>query len=261
MTRLWDCLMYAGEADMLAMHLEETERRVHRWVIAQAKVTHRGLPKPLHDITSDERFAAWRSRLVPVTANLDGLPAPWQREHAQRDAAWSALTSEGLRDDDVVLIADADEIPSAAALAWSGPDAVSLFMRTALFAVDWEVAPSHPLPPSAVMCTGRLLRDRGGSLAAVRDGRGVYPILRDGGWHFSWVGGPAFQREKLEKRTCHTEIYATPEGTLIRSGARWRSPETGGGIPVEPAEVDETWPAFIRERRCPADWFRPRSGE
>ena len=259
MSRLWDCLMYAGETDMLVMHLEETERRVHRWVIAQAKVTHRGLPKPLHDITSDERFAAWRSRLVPVTANLDGLSAPWQREHAQRDAAWSALTSEGLRDDDTVLIADVDEIPSAAALAWSGPDAVSLWMRTALFAADWLVPASHPLPPSAVVCTGRALRERGGSLAAMRDYRGAYPLFPNGGWHFSWVGGPDFQREKLEKRTCHTEIYATPEGALIRSGSRWRSPETGGGIPVEPAEVDETWPAYIRERRCPADWLRPRT--
>ena len=82
-----------------------------------------------------------------------------------------------------------------------------------------------------------------------------------GGWHFSWTGqgGPAWQAAKLDEATCHTEILGTAEAGLIRSGARWATAQDGGGLPVRPVTVDETWPAYIYERRCPAAWFRPAS--
>ena len=142
----------------------------------------------------------------------------------------------------------------------SGHTSLSVPMRTYLFAVDWLV--TAPVPPTCVVATVKQLRKRAASgeyLGEVRDGRGSYPEFSGfGGWHFSWVGGPERQREKLESSTCHVEILQTAEAELIRSGARWRSPEDGGGLPVIGVDVDESWPRFIYERRCPADWYRPR---
>ena len=252
-----DTIMYNGEADMLAGRLETLAPFTDFHVIVESPVTHRGVPKPLHYALDADRFRAWHGKIIYVAADLPDDPDPWVREHAQRDAAWrqvDALASDG----DRVLICDVDEFPSAGALAWEGRGAVSLWMRTALFAVDWVVPPSHPLPPTAVMATAGWLRKTGGSLARARDKRGIYPVIQDGGWHFSWIGGPEAQAAKLDFSTCHREIGQTPEAGLIRSGARWRTDESGGGIPVVPAEVDETWPAFIRERRCPEAWFRPQ---
>jgi Glycosyltransferase family 17 len=255
--RRWDTFMFRDEADVLEFRLAELASSGACHVLSEARVTHRGVPKPLHyqENTSPALRAA--SRVLAVTADLDGITAPWAREHAQRDAAWHAIAGDAA-DDDIVYICDADEIPSAQALAWDGQGAVALWMRTTLYAVDWVVPDSHPLPPTAVAARAGWLRAHGGSLSAARDNRGAYPVIRDGGWHHSWLGGPARQREKLETATCHTELLDHPEAQVIRSGARYYAGEDGGGIPVVPADVDGTWPAYIAGRRCPPEWFRPR---
>jgi len=130
-------------------------------------------------------------------------------------------------------------------------------MRTTLHAVDWEV-PAERIPPTCVIATAGYIRRNGGSLAAIRDRRDLYPVIEDGGWHFSWTGGPEAAKRKLETATCHTELIGTPEGDLIADGTRYRTSEDGGGLPVVAAEVDDTWPEWIRERKCPPSWFRPR---
>ena len=55
-----------------------------------------------------------------------------------------------------------------------------------------------------------------------------------------------------------TELLTNGEGPLIADGTRYRSAENGGGLPVVPVDVDGSWPAWIRERKCPPQWFRPR---
>jgi Glycosyltransferase family 17 len=250
--------MLKDELDVLEMRLHELADAVDSFVVCESRCTHRGVPKPLYYQENRERFTQWHSQIIHVIAGVPDDPDPWVREHAQRDAAWLAILKAGAQDGDVVYITDVDELPSATALAWEGPGAVALWMRTTLYAVDWEVPPAYPLPPSAVAATVGFLREQGGRLGAVRDNRGAYPVITDGGWHFSWLGGPERQRAKLEQSTCHTELLAHPEAELIRSGARYTEGASGGGIPVVATEVDESWPAWIYQRKCPPEWFRPR---
>jgi hypothetical protein len=33
------------------------------------------------------------------------------------------------------------------------------------------------------------------------------------------------------------------------------------GTKMLPVDVDATWPRWVYERRCPANWFRPREQE
>lgn len=265
--------MFRNELDMLEMRLHELGRPGIVHVLVESPTTHRFVPKPLFYAENRERFAAWQDRIIHVTADLPedpvpaapGLPpaererrAAWAREHFQRDAAWQAILAAGAADEDVVIITDCDEIPSAEALAWEGPGAVSLFMKTTLHAVDWMV-PDSCISPTAVAATVGFLKAHGGHLGNVRDMRGNFPLIRDGGWHFSWTGGPEAQREKLLSATCHTELLGTAEGDLITSGERWRAgTHAAGHLPVVPVDVDGTWPAWIRERKCPESWFRPR---
>jgi hypothetical protein len=253
--------MFRNELDMLQCRLESMQEDDVLHVLVESPVTHRGVPKPLVYQENRWRFLQWADQIVHVVAHPQQAE-PWAREHAQRNAAWPVI-AEHAADDDTVLICDLDEIPSAALLAWKGGTAVAARMRTALFAVDWEV-PQHLLPPTCVAATVAWLRQealRGYGLAEVRDRRGEFPVLTEnGGWHLSWLGGPQAQREKLDTASCHQEeIDATPEGELIRDGTRWRTAENGGGLPVVPVDVTEEWPRYVWERRCPASWFRPRS--
>ena len=178
-------------------------------------------------------------------------------EHAQRDAAWQAVLDAGVADDDVVLICDVDEIPSSSALAWTGPGASR--------AVDEDHLVCRGLGGPAVLSAAPYrgrgdrspLRKHGGHLGAVRDARGMYPVITDGGWHFSWTGGVERQSQKPLTGTCHTELLSHPEANLILS-VPGTGKVHGGGIPVVPVDVDESWPQWIRERKCPPEWSRPR---
>jgi hypothetical protein len=233
-------------------------------VLVESPIGHRGLPKPLCYADNAGRFKRWADRIVHVVApnlisSATGLDRAesWANEHRQRDCAWAAVNARA-GDKDRVLICDVDEFPSAEALAWDGYGAVSLFMETYLHAVDWRV-PDDLIPPTAVMATVGWLRSQGGSLSRIRDNRGVYRKISNGGKHFSWIGGPEAAARKLALSTCHTELIGTEEGRLIASGERWRTGIHGEGhLPVYPVEVDESWPAAIREKRVPAEWFRPR---
>jgi glycosyltransferase involved in cell wall biosynthesis len=262
---VWSPVMFRDELDMLDMRLHETDGMIDRHVITEAAVTHRGVPKPLFYRDNQGRFAAHASKITAVAADLPhgggtGREEAWANEHAQRDAAWPLIDAEAA-DGDVVLICDLDEIPSPGLLERAGagelPDVCAVRMRTFLHAVDWEV-PQDKVPPQCVIATAGYIRGHGGSLAAIRDARSEYPVVTDGGWHFSWLGGPEAARRKLQTATCHTELLDNGEGALIADGTRYRTAENGGGLPVTPQDVGESWPGWIRGHRCPPEWFRPK---
>jgi Glycosyltransferase family 17 len=246
--RLRDTFMFGSELDMLEVRLREFGDRDVQHILVEAPVTHRGDPKPLFYAAHKDRFAPWAHRITHVVAA--GLDAPmdsWAREHAQRDAAMRALRDAA--DDDVVLISDVDEFPP-----WPLPalDPVVAFrMRLFMYAVDWQYPELHHC---AVAARWGTVKNRG--LAAVRDGRYGYPAV-DGGMHLTWLGGIEEQREKL-RVTCHTEMSAD-EYERIWSGACYeRGEHHSGTCQMIPAEVDETWPRQIWQRKCPPSWFRPR---
>lgn len=278
---IYDTFMFNSEADMLQLRLEACRDAEMTHVLVEAPWTHRGYPKDLNFSLclqgDEETNAAYLNdlRIRPMVDRWEpDLAAPWVNEHHQRNTAWSQINAEAA-DGDWVLICDVDEIPNPTLLAFLSvarageadvPDVFSVFMRTFLFAVDWEVDwTGRREPPTCVVATAGYLREMAASglyLAEVRDRRGQYLAWPGGygGWHFSWVGGPEVQAEKLARATCHTEILRTPEAELIRSGARWRTDQDGGGLPVRPVTVDQTWPAPIVEGRVPDVWFRPKPG-
>jgi Glycosyltransferase family 17 len=247
--------MFNNELDMLECRLTEMQDYDVIHILVESPYTHRGVPKPLHYAENQERFSPWKDRIRGVivdTSMFRPEAGAWEREHVQRNMAWNALAGQP---EDLVLICDVDEIPSRGVLEWDGTEAAAVRMRVCIYAVDWEV-PQQVLPPQCVAARHGWLA--GQSLGAVRDARASYPVIEHGGWHLSWLGGPDAQREKLATATCHTELIGSPEGGLIASGERWRTDADGGGLPVVPVDVDESWPRYVRERRCPENWFRPR---
>jgi hypothetical protein len=92
------------------------------------------------------------------------------------------------------------------------------------------------------------------------------PLAEGCGWHFTWLGGPDAIRRKADQ-FCHLELRqmildGNDAGEWYEQGWTWHGE---GPYPpprrlnrLNPAKVNRYWPAYIRERRCPAEWFRPR---
>lgn len=244
--------MYRDEADMLECRLSEHEGVIDHTVLVEGTLSHRGEPKPLHFAENRDRFAPWLHRITHVVADLPADLAAWPREHQQRDAAVPALEALGLADDDIVLIADVDEFPPRG-FDWATVHPVVSFAQTlAMYAVDL-------LYPDPHVCSVAARWDvlKGKSLAAVRDNRHAYRVVR-GGWHLTWLGGPEGQRAKLAV-TCHEEMTDLSRELLASGLCYAEGIHHTGDFYMIPVDVDDTWPARIARGEVPLEWYRPRA--
>jgi hypothetical protein len=250
----FDCIMFNDELDMLEFRLTEMQDYPDvRHVLVESVQTHQGEPKPLHYRENMDRFVRWQRRIVYYPASYSPASSPWVREQRQRDTAWYALTRA--EPEDMVLVSDVDEIPSRVVLAPNPPYVSALQQRVFHSAVDWEYP--EPQRTSVLACVGHLKAIPGQSLSTLRSQRDFFPVLENAGWHFSWLG-TAEQRQAKLLTTCHTDMPEA-EWNAIADGTTWsRGLHYASDSHVRPADVDDTWPAYIRERRCPPSWFRPR---
>lgn len=255
--RIFDSFMVNDELDMLECRLTEMENidnLIH--IAVEANVDHQDHPKPFHISENIDRFERWSDRLVVVKAK--GLPPktlnpdPWAREHAQREFVGKALHEHGAEPDDVVLHGDLDEIPTEVAARNVRPSGMVAFdMACYSMAVDWQ----HPQRwRGTVAAKVKNI----GTFGAMRDARNFAPAIPAAGWHLGWLGGQEAQLRKLGA-FCHPEIA---ERTLSGIEENWFLTEGWhvDGQKLIPVDVDRSWPRWIRERKCPESWFRPRTG-
>jgi glycosyl transferase family 17 len=253
MRRVWDTFIFSSELDLLEARLIELDSAVYRHVLVEAPVTFQGDPKPLYFAENKERFSAWQDKIIHIVADLpEGTPS--DRQSAQDEAIGQGL--DGLRDDDIFMVSDADEIPRATAIQ-KAPGYV-LPMRHHKLAVNlidigwWK---------GTVVALGSELPDSIEALRAFRNFEDMPPLrdemgwVVDGGWHFSWLGGPGAIREKA-RGYLHAE---KTEGITAAAERLWRekiSPESGVTRLLE-VVVDGSFPRFMQERQGPASWYWP----
>jgi beta-1,4-mannosyl-glycoprotein beta-1,4-N-acetylglucosaminyltransferase len=268
-----------NELDMLECRLETMDPAVDYFVAVEADVDHQDHPKPYHISDNLDRYERWADKLIVVQATglptLTDDPDPWARELAQREYVHDGLREVdrrvGIDGDTIVLHGDVDEIcrpvfvrnvrPKFPQFPELLPDGsrdlgfVSFNQRGHFFAVDWL----YPdVWGGTVAGTLKQVIELGPDpfqkMRNTRNWNVTY--LSDSGWHLSWLGGQEATLAKLGS-FCHPEVA---ERTLVGLSTD-RYLKEGfhlDGRRMAPVDVDEEWPAYIFERRCPAEWFRPR---
>jgi hypothetical protein len=246
-SRVFDAFLFCDELDILECRLRELDGSlVYRHVIVEAPLTHRGPVKPLVFPEHKERFAPWAGKIIYIVADSLAEDTSWPaRIAAQRD-----YIREGLHDaawDDVIILSDIDEIisPRGVEMAAQG-EGLCFEQRMAIFCVDWE-APHRWNGPSSFLAQAA---GAGGISGMRHTGRHVQ---EGAGWHLTWLGGPEAVIAKTG-RYGHSE-----QDTMIREGL-----DTGRFLirgdtwegQCLPRVVDDTWPKWVYERGCPANWFR-----
>ena len=249
---IWDCFLFHDEVEMLECRLTELDEIVDRFVLIEGDATFQGKPKHSIYLDNQSRFAPWKDRIVPVFASLrkSWKGSTWELEGLSREAMAHPLAHAS--DDDLVLVSDVDEIPKAEVvrdvLHSRLPDPVTFQMRMMTFAVDWELSQTWR-GTAARRGAGQI-----GSFQKFRESRGSYKTIPDAGWHLSWVGGKERQISKLESFS-HTEL-AGLKPTLENYYTNGHHID---GLKAKAVEVDDSYPKYVRERRCPPSWFRPRA--
>ncbi|HEY2326040.1 MAG TPA: hypothetical protein VGH52_01005 [Gaiellaceae bacterium] len=139
-----DCILFGGELDILELHLKILDDAVDWFVLVEARQTHAGQRKPLFYAEHKERFHRWSDRIVHVV--LDELPADELRKRSeifQRNSLLRGLDKLPGLPDDVVIVADVDEIPfpeavdQAAAMLRKGASSIGFDLATSRFYGNW----------------------------------------------------------------------------------------------------------------------------
>jgi len=253
-----DTFPFFNELDLLECRLEEIYDAVDYVVAVEADVDHQGHPKPYLLSENLERFAPWKDKLRVVRATglptVEDYPNAWWREIAQREHLFTALTDLGVSGDDIILHGDVDEIPRAVVARNVRPKGpVTLLQRGHFWAVDWLY------PPGWEGTVAARVRDfkSFGDLRNTRRQNPERQTVADAGWHFSWLGGDQANRVKVNA-FCHPETIPNITEVLDKGNLFLTDGYHSDGTRMEPVDVDGSWPAYISERRCPTNWFRPR---
>lgn len=111
---VYDCFPFNNELDILEKRLSTLWDVVDRFVIVEATRTHGNKPKPLYFNDNLKRFEKYLSKISHIV--IDDYPATdsWSIERHQRDCMVRALTQ--CKDNDIVIVSDADEIPTPEAI-------------------------------------------------------------------------------------------------------------------------------------------------
>lgn len=203
-----DAFTYNGEADLLELRLAELWPVVDRFVIVEADTTFTGLAKSRLLPQYMSRYDAWWDKICYVPVKLpEG--STWQRERYQREQALQGVTD--LPDDTLMMISDCDEIPSAVTVA-----NLEFYQQGGITGIDqrhfyyWLNCESNEREPFTHVAALSIHRQHGCHLVR-RACKGDLPLnwtIRDGGWHWTYLGGVEAIQHKLVSFS-HTE-YSGP---------------------------------------------------
>jgi hypothetical protein len=217
MPRVIDCCVFFSENALFRLRFEELKSCVSQFIVVEATRTHAGAAKGIffdhHWLTSDEtdRVVHFIIDDLPGVEH-DSVANRWLPEQFQRNSIIRPLMKLGLSDDDVVLISDIDEIPSAAGVQQAVElldkyEVVIFEQKMKKYFINNESDTHFNNVPwlGTVACKFRWIRvilpqgARLGDPLSPRSaclangyGRALYPYearVSNGGWHLSSMGG------------------------------------------------------------------------
>ena len=240
---VYDCFTFFNELDLLEIRLNTLDAVVDKFVIAEATRTHTGKHKDLVFKSNQSRFARFLDKIVYVVVEdlisedevaQDSYNMPWKNENRQRNALRRGL--ENASRDDIIMVSDLDEIPKpelvniAKASLDKGEQSVRFEMDFYNYYLNFKnfSYPKWTLGTVGVkydsFLTGDIFRgfkcDRY-TQATENDGptfnklrfMKCSTVLRNAGWHFSFLGGIDAIQKKLAAFS-HSEFSAVPRNVL-----------------------------------------------
>lgn len=230
--KIFDAFLFYNEIELLDLRLNTLDEIVDYFVITEARVTFSGKPKRLYFSENRERFKKFEGKIIhnviETTPNsfesfthpsdyfthrdvsyphksggtpLSKLSLDFQREVFQRDSVINGLLGIA-QPNDLIMISDLDEIPN--------PVAVRQVFDSFTPGIIYNLCQKWYMYYFNVGCSDEWFGTRicdfstlkGRSIDLMRyhlENRSEQPgpIVENGGWHFSFLGGQQRVREKL----------------------------------------------------------------
>ncbi|KAI7746366.1 hypothetical protein M8C21_029050 [Ambrosia artemisiifolia] len=143
--RVFDAVLFNNEVDMLTIRWKELYPYITQFVLLESNSTFTGIPKPHFFAINQARFEFVNRRLTYATIPGGSRKGwnPFYEEAYQRVALDRLLRIAGIEDDDLLIMSDVDEIPSAHTinlLRWCDgpPQVMHLHLRNFLYSFEFN---------------------------------------------------------------------------------------------------------------------------
>ncbi|KAF7130272.1 hypothetical protein RHSIM_Rhsim10G0014800 [Rhododendron simsii] len=182
--RVFDAVLFNNEVDMLTIRWKELYPLITQFVILESNSTFTGLAKPYFFAISRDQFKFVEPRLTygTIGGRFKRGENPFVEEAYQRVAVDHLLRIAGIQDDDLLIMSDVDEIPSAHTinlLRWCDDIPMKLHLQLRNYMYSFEFLWDH--------------KSWRASVHRYRMGKTRYAhyhhtdlLLSDSGWHCSF---------------------------------------------------------------------------
>jgi beta-1,4-mannosyl-glycoprotein beta-1,4-N-acetylglucosaminyltransferase len=239
---IYDCFTYFNESEILEIRVNELIKLNPIHILVESKYTFTGKEKPLNYAEGNVKY----NNLINFCAEVPNNGDPWANEHAQRNYIKSALIQVGVKDDDIIIISDVDEIPSSESVLKYSPDMGQCFFKMNHYRGYLNLIYERRSWPYCKITTWGLLK--GTTPNSVRlDGQDTSVI--DGGWHFGWMGGLDRAITKF-KSFSHQEAEIQKYADENKLKSRLENGQSIFGDEfIEICEIDDTYPVYLRDNK------------
>lgn len=194
--KVFDCFKFFNELELLELRLMELNEIVDHFVLVEANKTHTGIPKKYIFEDNKNKFTNYLHKIIHI--KIDDMPHYsknniWGAENFQRNCIMRGLVDRA-NPGDKIIVSDIDEIPNTDTI------------KTNLNNQNW-VTFRQKLYYYYVNCEqnchwdGTIMANYGtfNSPQHLRNvARGGFNAQNNGGWHYSFMGGPERVRLKVE---------------------------------------------------------------
>lgn len=193
---IYDCILFNGEWECLEMRCEELKGLNVRHILVEADYTFTGKPKEFN-VWSDRMAELQTKYPIQISVSMSRYGRyenPWDNETYLRNRIKSHLIANPMHDDDVVIIADADEIHRRSVIEAYKPEEGFKALVTDKYGYYINLLEGKQTWKLSRIMPWSYLKDT--TPNEVRNS-GFPGEISNAGWHFSWLGGVDKMLEKF----------------------------------------------------------------
>ena len=190
-----DCFIFDREMSLLEFRLTELYEVVDYFVIVEAPKTFSGHTKDLFFQKNKNLYTKFLGKIIPIIDECpDSESDPWIREFFQRRSISCGIDKLHLRDSDLIIISDCDEIPDKNTL-WnlkhSGINDLH-HLEQDFYYYNLNCKNKNKWYNSKILNYGSYKNKYYQDCQHIREQDHTYSfdkVITNGGWHLSYFGG------------------------------------------------------------------------
>lgn len=182
--KVYDGIILFNEIELLELRLMTLYNVVDRFIVVEAGTSFTGKKKELSFEENKKMFEPYMDKITYIKEDALPYTDAWQNEYHQRN-----LIAKGLTDakfEDYIIVSDADEIPNPEALIKGIINGYNLFGMAQKLFYYYVNCLQQQVWYGSTICKIRHFRSPQ-DVRNKRTSRGF--IMRNGGWHYSFLGG------------------------------------------------------------------------